>query len=150
MVDSSCEVDLRGLEWVVGWEVYGKEEDAALEWTIALQCGILISHLLSVTGIFDAAVVKGSITYWTHNGSLPVELRKSRNVSLDPGPVSSYLDACGEHNKGRLTRSSPIGPAEHDEGGSLVPKTGQTKVRYSVALSRTSTAPLVGRTLTPR
>jgi hypothetical protein len=49
MVDSSREVDLRGLEWVIGWEVYGKEEDAALEWTIALKCGILISHLLSVT-----------------------------------------------------------------------------------------------------
>jgi len=45
MVDSSREVDLRGLEWVIGWEVYGKEEDAALEWTIA----------------------------WTHDGSLPVE-----------------------------------------------------------------------------
>jgi hypothetical protein len=37
MVDSSREVDLRGLEWVVGWEVDGKEEDAALEWTIALK-----------------------------------------------------------------------------------------------------------------
>jgi hypothetical protein len=37
VVDSSCEVDLRGLEWVIGWEVYGKEEDAALEWTIALK-----------------------------------------------------------------------------------------------------------------
>ena len=49
MVDSSRKVDLRGLEWVIGWEVYGKEEDAALEWTIALKCGILISHLLSVT-----------------------------------------------------------------------------------------------------
>ena len=45
MVDSSREVDLRRLEWVVGWEVDGKEEDAALEWTIALKCGILISHL---------------------------------------------------------------------------------------------------------
>src|SRR5271170_6910716 len=86
-------------------------------------------------------VVKESITYWTHDGSLPVELRKSRNVSMDPDPVSSYLDAYGEHNKGRLTRSSPIGPAEHDEGGSLVPKAGQTKVRDSVALSGTSTAP---------
>src|SRR2546421_12575820 len=101
MVDSSREIDLRGLEWVVGWEVYGKEEDAALEWTIALKCGILISHLLSVnvTVIFDAAVVEESITYWTHDSSLPVELRKSRNVSMDPGPVSSYLDAGGEHNK---------------------------------------------------
>lgn len=59
---------------------------------------ILISHLLSVTVtvIFDAAIVEESITYWTHDGSLPVELRKSRNVSMDPGPVSSYLDACGE------------------------------------------------------
>jgi len=85
MVDSSREVDLRRLEWVVGWEVDGKEEDAALEWTVALKCGILISHLLSVIGIFNAAVVKEGITYWTHNGSLPVELRKSRNVSIDPG-----------------------------------------------------------------
>jgi hypothetical protein len=49
MIDSSREVDLGGFEWVIGWEVYGKEEDAALEWTIALKCGILISHLLSVT-----------------------------------------------------------------------------------------------------
>ena len=31
MVDSSRAVDLRGLEWVIGWEVYGKEEDAALQ-----------------------------------------------------------------------------------------------------------------------
>jgi hypothetical protein len=38
-----------------------------------------------------------------------------------------YLDVGGEHNMGRLTRSSPIGPAEHDEGGSLVPKAGQSK-----------------------
>jgi hypothetical protein len=52
MVDSSREVDLRGLEWIVGWEVYGKEEDAALEWTVALKSGILISHLLFVTGNF--------------------------------------------------------------------------------------------------
>lgn len=87
MVDSSREVDLRGLEWVVGWEVDGKEEDAALEWTIALKCEILISHLLSVIGISDAAIVKENITYWTHDGSLPVELRKSRNVSIDPGPA---------------------------------------------------------------
>ena len=101
MVDSSREVDLGRLEWIVGWKVYGKEEDAALEWTIALKCGILISHLLSVnvTVIFDAAVVEESITYWTHDSSLPVELRKSRNVSMDPGPVASYLDAGGEHNK---------------------------------------------------
>jgi hypothetical protein len=87
VVDSSREVDLRGLEWVVGWEVDGKEEDAALEWTIALKCGILISHLFSAVGIFDTAVAKKSITYWTHDGSLPVELRKSRNVSIDSGPV---------------------------------------------------------------
>ena len=37
VIDSSREVDLRRLEWVIGWEVYGKEEDAALEWTIALK-----------------------------------------------------------------------------------------------------------------
>jgi hypothetical protein len=41
--------------------------------------------------------------------------------------LSLSLNADGEHSKGRLTRSSPIGPAEHDEGGSLVPKVGQTK-----------------------
>jgi hypothetical protein len=45
MVDSSREVDLRGFERIIGWEVYGKEEDAALEWTVALEFGILISHL---------------------------------------------------------------------------------------------------------
>lgn len=38
MIDSGCEIDLRRLERIVGWEVYGKEEDAALEWTIALVC----------------------------------------------------------------------------------------------------------------
>jgi hypothetical protein len=38
------------------------------------KCGILISHLFSVIGISDAAVVKEGITYWTHDGSLPVEL----------------------------------------------------------------------------
>jgi hypothetical protein len=33
-----------------------------------------LRYLLFV--IFDAAVVKEGITYWTHDGSLPVELRK--------------------------------------------------------------------------
>ena len=36
MVDSGCEIDLGWLEWIVGWEMYCKEEDAALKWTIAL------------------------------------------------------------------------------------------------------------------
>ena len=94
MVDSSCEIDLGGLEWVVGWEVYGEEEDAALEWTIALKVWNLDQSSPSLLlEISDAAVVKEGITYWTHNGSLPVELRKRRKVSIDPGPVPSYLKA---------------------------------------------------------
>jgi hypothetical protein len=32
MVDAGCEVDLWWLEWVVGWEVNGEEEDAAGVW----------------------------------------------------------------------------------------------------------------------
>ena len=83
MVDSSCEIDLGGLEWVVGWEVYGEEEDAALEWTIALKVWNLDQSSPSpLSKISDAAVVKEGITYWTHNGSLPVELRKSRRSAL--------------------------------------------------------------------
>ena len=36
MIDSGSEVDLRRLEGVVGREVDGQEEDAALEWRVAL------------------------------------------------------------------------------------------------------------------
>ena len=36
VVNAGCEVDLGGLEWVVRWEMYSKEEDTALEWTVAL------------------------------------------------------------------------------------------------------------------
>ena len=36
MVDTSGEVDFRRLERVVGWEVYGEEEDSTGIWTIAL------------------------------------------------------------------------------------------------------------------
>jgi hypothetical protein len=36
VIDASGEVDLRGLEWVVGWEVDCEEEDTALEWRVAL------------------------------------------------------------------------------------------------------------------
>jgi hypothetical protein len=37
MVNAGCKVDLRGLEGIVGGEVDGQEEDAALEWTITLR-----------------------------------------------------------------------------------------------------------------
>jgi hypothetical protein len=45
--------------------------------------------------------------YWTHDGGLPVKLK--------------YVSVCPlvERNIDIRTRSSPIGPAEHDEGGSL-------------------------------
>jgi hypothetical protein len=69
MVDSGCEVDLRRLERVVGWEVYGKEEDAALEWTIALQFGIVISHPFVLIAILDIGI--GSRTK-SHTGPIIV------------------------------------------------------------------------------
>jgi hypothetical protein len=91
VVNSGCEVDLGGLEWVVGWKVYGKEEDAALEWTIALQCGIVISHLVfRVVTIETAIGRKTKITYWTHNCSLPMKLRKTTNVSIDLRHIPSH------------------------------------------------------------
>ena len=36
MIDSGCEVDLGWLEWVVCWEVDGKEENTAGVWRVAL------------------------------------------------------------------------------------------------------------------
>lgn len=69
---------------------------------------------------------------------------------MDPGPVHSYLDADGKYNKGGLTRSSPIGPAEHDEGGSLVAKAGQTKSSVWRSLIEEVDPPLLGGTSTPR
>jgi hypothetical protein len=38
VIDASGEVDLRWLEGIVGREVDGQEEDAALEWRVALIC----------------------------------------------------------------------------------------------------------------
>ena len=37
MIDAGCEVDLRGLERVVGRKVDSKEEDTAGVWAITLQ-----------------------------------------------------------------------------------------------------------------
>lgn len=37
MIDASGEVDFGWLEWVIGREVDGQEEDAALEWRVALR-----------------------------------------------------------------------------------------------------------------
>jgi hypothetical protein len=56
MIDSSREVYFWGFERVVGREVYGKEENTALERTIALERGILISHRSSGTEVIDIAI----------------------------------------------------------------------------------------------
>ena len=69
MIDSGCEVDLGRLERVVGWEVYGKEEHAALEWTVALCYGILISHLFLCT---DPSALSGGERVEAHTGPMIV------------------------------------------------------------------------------
>ena len=56
MIDSSREIDLWRLEGVVGWEMYGKEENTALKRTIALECGISISHRSSGTEVVGVAI----------------------------------------------------------------------------------------------
>jgi len=138
VIDAGCEIDLWRLERIVGWEVYGKEKDAALKGTIALASGIMISHLVLLVATIRYAK-ENSITYWTHNRSLPVKLRKSKNVSMS---LCLYVarDGPGAQERHKLTRSSPIGPAEHEEGGSLVCKIRQKEFGVSVALSRTWSA----------
>ena len=131
MIDSGCEIDLWRLERIVGWEVYGKEKDAALKGTIALASGIVISHPVLLVATIRYAD-ENSITYWTHNRSLPVKLRKSKNVSMS---LCLFVACHGPrvHERHKLTRSSPIGPAEHDEGGSLVWKMRQKEFGVRVA-----------------
>jgi hypothetical protein len=51
--------------------------------------------------------------------------------------------------KGRLTRSSPIGPAEHDEGGSLVTKGQLERSSVQRSLIRGHRPPL-GQDFDPR
>jgi hypothetical protein len=63
VVDSSGEVDLGWLEWVVCGEVDGQEEDAALERAVTLR------------GVSQIAIIRHEVsTYGTHDGCLPVEL----------------------------------------------------------------------------
>jgi len=77
VVDAGGEVDLRGLEWVVGRKVDVEEEDASRVWRVTLRrISIVITFPLSV-----------ALTYRTHDGCLPVELlyRKGKlSVIHDP------------------------------------------------------------------
>lgn len=96
MVDAGGEVDLRRLEGVVCGEVDREEEDTARVWRVA----------------------------GAHDRRLPVELRLLVQLLL-PIPCLEAGQAGGwslaaQPNLGGLTRSSPIGPALHDDGGSLV------------------------------
>jgi hypothetical protein len=74
------------------------------------------------------------ITYWTHNRSLPVKLRKATNVSIDLRHIPSHSIGAASRIGYRLTRSSPIGPAEHDEGGSLYRIFIRQSVQYERSL----------------
>ncbi len=48
VIDAGGEVDFRRFEWIVGWEVDGKEEDTARVWTLTLTlCVSRWLHLLS-------------------------------------------------------------------------------------------------------
>jgi hypothetical protein len=42
VIDASGEVDLGGLEWVVGGEVDGEEEDTSRVWRVGLEHGMLV------------------------------------------------------------------------------------------------------------
>jgi hypothetical protein len=42
VVDAGGEVDLGGLEWVVGGEVDGEEEDTSGVWRVSLEYDILV------------------------------------------------------------------------------------------------------------
>jgi hypothetical protein len=65
VVDASGEVDLRGLEGVVGGEVDGEEEDASRVWRVTLERA-LASRI--------SFPLRQELTYRTHDGCLPVEL----------------------------------------------------------------------------
>ena len=43
VVDASGEVDLRWLEWVVGWEMDCQEEDTAGVWRVTLDTTLVLS-----------------------------------------------------------------------------------------------------------
>lgn len=74
VVDASGEVDLRGLEGVVGREVDVQEENASRVWRVALWKSVSIVSTLLKTG-------GGCITYGTHDSCLPVELQNTKSVS---------------------------------------------------------------------
>jgi hypothetical protein len=65
------------------------------------------------------------VTYGAHDGCLPVKLQKVAVsmvvlVHLSPSPLEGVKRCRFQQRQGRQrTRSSPIGPAEHEEGGSL-------------------------------
>lgn len=109
MVDTGSEVDLWRLEGVVCGEVDGQEEDAALEWTVTLA---------KVSG--NVICGDSSSTYGTHDGCLPVELSIT-SVCARFRTHPAFRSGRSKQGYQRLlhTRSSPMGPAEHDEGGSL-------------------------------
>jgi hypothetical protein len=65
VVDAGGEVDLRGLEGVVGGEVDGEEEDASRVWRVTLE------RALASRSSFP---LRQGLTYRTHDGCLPVEL----------------------------------------------------------------------------
>lgn len=73
VVDTSGEVDLWGLEGVVGGEVNVEEEDASGVWRVTLS-GVSTAPI--------AGTRRCDRTYWTHDSCLPVELLSSIPVSI--------------------------------------------------------------------
>ena len=111
MVDAGGEVDFRWLEGVVCGKVDCEEEDAAGVWGVA----------------------------GAHDRRLPVELcgRSGQYVcfvTFEAYRLSSQAGAWAEH-----TRSSPIGPALHDDGGSLW--YGQYTIHFMCKLEKSTYRP---------
>jgi hypothetical protein len=104
VVDSGCEVDLWWLERVICWKMDRKEEDTALERTVTR----------------------------AHDCCLPVKLQMfvSQLVFEYPSLTPTEQAELGWLHRIR-TRSSPIGPAEHDEGGSLPRSVSSLLIRFN-------------------
>ena len=125
VVDAGGEVDLGGLEGVVGGEVYRKEEDTARVWAFTLQ-DLLVTVLVRWTQTCHRHVMdqKGIILLtgpmmvacqWNCTAELSAPFLHRYNLLSTS--IASPLSLSIISN--RHTRSSPIGPAEHEEGGSL-------------------------------
>lgn len=73
------------------------------------------------TGLAKPKIRKVLCTHGSHYGCLPVKLCPRRAlVYRKPYKKILWRHGCWGRLKGGRTRSSPMGPAEHDEGGSLL------------------------------